>query len=262
MIETVRPSNGATAKPALGFWQIFNMSFGFFGIQIGFALQNANMSRIFQTLGASMDTLPILRIAGPVTGLLIQPLVGYFSDRTWTGLGRHRPYFLAGAIIASIALVFMPSVPALWIAAAMLWILDAAINISMEPFRAFVGDMLPPKQRTQGFAMQGIFIGVGAVLASFAPYVLSNFFDVASTAPEGVVPDNVKWSFYIGAAAFFLAVLYTVVTTKEYAPEQLRAFEQDEIERLGLNKELAAAILEAGFFARYGGAFLSGGTRV
>ena len=151
-------------KPRLSFWDIWNMSFGFLGIQFGFALQNANVSRIFETLGASVENIPILWIAAPVTGLLVQPIVGYFSDRTWNRLGRRRPYFLGGAILASLALIAMPNSPALWVAAGMLWIMDASINISMEPFRAFVGDNLPSEQRTIGFAMQSFFIGTGAVV--------------------------------------------------------------------------------------------------
>ena len=149
-------------RPRLSFWQIWNMCFGFLGIQFGFALQNANVSRIFQTLGADMDAIPLLWVAAPLTGLLVQPVVGYLSDRTWTGLGRRRPYFLVGAVMASLALFAFPNAPALWVAAGMLWVLDASINISMEPFRAFVGDQLPPSQRPTGFAMQGFFIGTGS----------------------------------------------------------------------------------------------------
>ena len=158
-----------STKPQLSFWQIWNMCFGFLGIQFGFALQNANVSRIFQTLGADMEQVPGLWIAAPLTGLLVQPVVGYFSDRTWTRLGRRRPYFLAGAILATLALFVMPNSPTLWIAAGTLWILDASINISMEPFRAFVGDQLPPSQRASGYAMQSFFIGVGAIVASLLP---------------------------------------------------------------------------------------------
>lgn len=204
------------------------MSFGFLGIQFGFALQNANVSRIFETLGADVDAIPILWIAAPVTGLIIQPIIGYFSDRTWTRLGRRRPYFLFGAIAASAALIVMPNSPALWVAAGMLWIMDASINVSMEPFRAFVGDMLPSEQRTKGFAMQSFFIGTGAVVASALPWMMTNWFDIANTAPEGVVPPSVKWSFYIGGAVFLSAVLWTVLRTKEYSPEELEAFESHE----------------------------------
>ncbi len=212
-------------KPSLSFWQIWNMCFGFLGIQMGFALQNANVSRIFQTLGAEIDDIPILWIAAPMTGLIVQPIIGYMSDRTWNRLGRRRPYFLVGAIAASLALIAMPNSPYLWFAAGMLWIMDASINISMEPFRAFVGDMLPEKQRTSGFAMQTFFIGIGAIIASALPWVFNNWFDVANTAAPGIVPPSVRISFYVGGIAFLLAVLWTVFRTKEYSPEQLAAFE-------------------------------------
>ncbi|MDH3615484.1 MAG: MFS transporter [Gammaproteobacteria bacterium] len=212
-------------KPPLSFWQIWNMCFGFLGIQFGFALQNANVSRIFQTLGAEIDDIPILWVAAPLTGLIVQPIIGYMSDRTWNRLGRRRPYFLVGAILASLALFVMPNSPALWVAAGMLWIMDASINISMEPFRAFVGDMLPEKQRTGGFAMQTFFIGVGAIIASALPWMMTNWFDISNTAAPGVVPDSVKWSFYFGGAVFFLAVLWTVLRTKEYSPDELKAFD-------------------------------------
>ena len=212
-------------KPRLSFWQIWNMSFGFLGIQFGFALQNANVSRIFQTLGAEIDNLAILWIAAPITGLIIQPIIGHYSDKTWTKLGRRRPYFLAGAILASIALFIMPNSPVLWIAAGMLWIMDASINISMEPFRAFVGDMLPNSQRTMGFAMQSFFIGLGAVVASALPYILTNWFNIPNTSEvAGEIPPSVKWAFYIGGAVFFSTVLVTILTTKEYSPEQLAEF--------------------------------------
>ncbi len=212
-------------KPHLSFWQIWNMSFGFLGIQFGFALQNANVSRIFETLGANIDDIPILWVAAPVTGLIIQPIVGYLSDRTWNKLGRRRPFFLIGAILASIALFLMPNSPVLWIAAGMLWIMDASINITMEPFRAFVGDNLPDEQRTTGFAMQSFFIGTGAVIASLLPYMLANWFGITNQAPEGVIPDSIKWSFYIGGGIFFFAVLWTVLRSFEYPPEELAAFE-------------------------------------
>lgn len=215
-------------KPTLSFWQIWNMSFGFLGIQFGFALQNSNVSRIFETLGAKVDDIPILWVAAPLTGLIVQPIIGYFSDRTWNFLGRRRPYFLAGAILASISLVAMPNSPSLWVAAGMLWILDASINVSMEPFRAFVGDNLPSKQRTTGFAMQSFFIGTGAVIASSLPYVFTNWFKISNQAPEGVIPDSVKWSFYIGAAVYFLAVLWTILRSKEYTPIELAAFTERE----------------------------------
>ena len=203
------------------------MSFGFLGIQMGFALQNANVSRIFQTLGAEIDDIPALWVAAPLTGLIVQPIIGYFSDRTWTKLGRRKPYFLIGALLASIALFIMPNSPALWFAAGMLWILDASINVSMEPFRAFVGDLLPDRQRTMGFAMQSFFIGLGAYVASKLPNILT-YYNVSNVAPAGVIPDSVKYSFYIGGAAFIVSVLWTIFTTKEYTPEQLAAFEESE----------------------------------
>lgn len=201
------------------------MSFGFLGIQFGFALQNANVSRIFETLGADKNQLPILWLAAPVTGLLVQPIIGYMSDRTWHPTwGRRRPFFMLGALLASFALLIMPNSPVLWVAAGMLWVMDASINISMEPFRAFVGDMLPPEQRTKGFAMQSFFIGIGAVVASALPWIFTNVFNVSNTAPEGIIPDSVKWSFYIGALAFFSAVSWTVFRTREYPPDDLEAF--------------------------------------
>lgn len=223
-------------KPRLSFWQIWNMSFGFLGIQFGFALQNANVSRIFETLGANIETIPLLWIAAPVTGLIVQPIVGHMSDKTWNRLGRRRPFFLAGAILASTAIIFMPNSPALWVAAGMLWIMDASINISMEPFRAFVGDMLPSEQRTVGFAMQSFFIGTGAVIASALPYMMTNWFGIPNTAPEGEIPDSVKFSFYIGGVVFFLAVLWTVVSSKEYSPEELKNFEEAEKDKLKIAK--------------------------
>ncbi len=225
-------------KPHLSFWQIWNMSFGFLGIQFGFALQNANVSRIFETLGANVEDIPILWIAAPVTGLIIQPIIGHMSDNTWGKLGRRRPYFLVGAILASLALFVMPNSPALWIAAGMLWIMDASINVSMEPFRAFVGDMLPSEQRTSGFAMQSFFIGTGAVIASALPYMMTNWFGIANTAPEGMVPPSVKFSFYIGGAIFFLAVLWTIVRTKEYSPEELKSFRENEKAKVAQEHEV------------------------
>jgi maltose/moltooligosaccharide transporter len=215
-------------RPRLSFWQIWNMSFGFLGIQFGFALQNANVSRIFETLGAKIENIPILWVAAPLTGLIIQPIIGHMSDNTWNRLGRRRPYFLTGAILASCALLFMPNSPVLWVAAGTLWIMDASINVSMEPFRAFVGDMLPGDQRTTGFAMQSFFIGTGAVIASALPYILTNGFGVANTAGPGQIPLSVKYSFYIGGTVFLLAVIWTVLRTREYSPEQLDEFEREE----------------------------------
>ena len=212
-------------KRTLSFWQIWNMSFGFLGIQMGFALQNSNVSRIFQTLGANIDDIPILWVAAPLTGLIIQPIIGYFSDRTWNRLGRRKPYFLVGAILASAALFIMPNSPVLWFAAGMLWIMDASINVSMEPFRAFVGDNLPEKQRTAGFAMQSFFIGIGAYFASKLPLIFT-YYGVENTAPLGIIPDSVKYSFYLGGIVFLLTVLWTVIRSKEYSPEELTAFEK------------------------------------
>ncbi len=225
-------------KRRLGFWEIWNMSFGFLGIQMGFALQNANTSRIFETLGAPTKDLAVYWLAAPVTGLLIQPIVGYFSDRTWhPKWGRRRPYFMIGAIFASLALLMMPNAPSLWVAVGTLWIMDSSINISMEPFRAFVGDNLPEEQRTKGFAMQSFFIGSGAVVGSILPWVFSNWFGTSSEAPGGVIPDQVKYSFYIGAIAFFGAVMWTVFKSKEYPPEQLEAFEDNREEEPDIPNE-------------------------
>lgn len=226
------------------------MSFGFLGIQMGFALQNANVSRIFETLGAKIENIPILWIAAPLTGLIVQPIIGHYSDKTWTRLGRRRPFFLAGAILASIALVLLPNSPALWVAAGMLWILDASINISMEPFRAFVGDNLSSEQRTRGFAMQSLFIGVGAVIASSLPYILTNWFGIANTAPEGIIPPSVRLAFYIGAVVFIATVLWTVIRSKEYSPEELARFGKMKETTSGSTVE--AMLVPAGRFYRNG----------
>jgi len=214
-------------KPQLSFWQIWNMCFGFLGIQFGFALQNANASRIFETLGASMDAVPGLWIAAPLTGLLVQPIVGYLSDRTWTRWGRRRPFFMIGAVLTTLALLVMPNSPTLWIAAGTLWVLDASINISMEPFRAFVGDQLAPRQRPTGFAMQSFFIGVGAIVASFLPFILAHF-GVANTAAPGEVPDTVRYAFYFGAVVLLAAITWTVLSTREYSPNELAGFADAE----------------------------------
>ena len=215
------------SKPQLSFWQIWNMCFGFLGIQFGFALQNANASRIFQTLGADMDDVAGLWIAAPLTGLLVQPIVGYLSDRTWNRFGRRRPYFMVGALFTTLALLVMPNSPALWIAAGTLWVLDASINISMEPFRAFVGDQLAPRQRPAGYAMQSFFIGVGAVVASMLPWLLAKA-GVANTAEAGMVPDTVRYAFYLGGVVLFLAIGWTVLRTREYSPQELAAFDDAE----------------------------------
>ncbi len=196
------------------------MSFGFLGIQFGFALQNANTSRIFETLGAETSSLALFWLAAPVTGLLIQPVIGFYSDRTWHPTwGRRRPYFAVGALLASIALCAMPNSSALWMAVGVLWIMDASINISMEPFRAFVGDMLPPEQRTAGFAMQSFFIGTGAIVASFLPWIFKNWFGISNVAANpGEIPDSVKYSFYVGSFMLFVTVMWTVFSTREYPP--------------------------------------------
>ena len=211
-------------KPNVSFFAIWNMCFGFLGLQFGLGLQNANASRIFQTLGAEIDDIAILWIAAPLTGLLVQPLVGYLSDRTWTRLGRRRPYLLVGALMSSAALLFMPLSPVLWVAAVMLWVLDASINTSMQPFRAFVGDQLPVAQRSAGYILQSFLIGIGAVVASALPWMFEKL-HVANTAAAGVVPDTVRYSFFIGAVVLFLTVLWTVISTREYPPEQLEAFD-------------------------------------
>lgn len=225
------------SKPNLTLLQIFNMSFGFLGIQFGFALQNANVSRIFQTLGAKVDEIPILWIAAPLTGLLVQPIIGYLSDRTWHPYwGRRRPFFFLGSILASLALFMMPNATALWMAAIMLWVLDASINISMEPFRAFVGDKLNSRQRTTGYAMQTFFIGVGAVIASLLPYFFTNVLHVNNTALEGIIPNSVKYSFYIGGLVFFSAVSWTVFSTKELPPDDIDSWNEEKMRSKGIMK--------------------------
>lgn len=227
-----------TPKPRLSFWQIWNMSFGFLGIQFGFALQGGFMSRIFQTLGAEKDSLPLLWIAAPLTGLLVQPVIGYFSDRTWhPWLGRRRPYFLAGAILSSIALVFMPHSPTLWVAAGLLWVLDASINISMEPFRALVADKLPESQRSYGFVLQTLIIGIGTWLASNLPWLVARL-GVPNEAGPGVVPPSVKIAFSIGAFVFLASILITVLTTREYPPEDSEGFRATRDAQGGLVGEI------------------------
>ena len=232
-------------KPRLSFWQIWNMSFGFLGIQFGWGLQIANMSPIYKYLHAEESSLPYLWLAGPITGLLIQPIIGSMSDRTWNRLGRRRPYFLVGAILASIALFFMPNSSAVWMAAGMLWILDASINITMEPFRAFVADKLPEEQRTLGFVMQSFFIGIGQTLANALPYLFTAL-GVVGVMASGI-PVSVEYSFKIGAVVFLLAVLWTVITTKEYPPEDMEAFEKMKRERMGIGAgfaEIASSVAE------------------
>jgi len=220
-------------KKKLSFWQIWNMSFGFLGIQFGFALQGGFMSRIFQTLGAEKDAIPMLWIAAPLTGLLVQPIVGYLSDRTWhPKFGRRKPFFFIGAVFSTIALFFAPYSSALWMAAGSLWILDASINISMEPFRALVADKLPDSQRSYGFVMQTLIIGIGTWIASNLPWMMTQL-GVPNTAPEGVVPDSVKYAFAIGALVLFSSILFTILKTEEYPPENLDEFEREKESKKG-----------------------------
>jgi maltose/moltooligosaccharide transporter len=241
-------------KPALSAGQIWNMSFGFLGIQIGFDLQNGNVSRIFQTLGAEVDELAILWIAAPMTGLIVQPIIGHLSDHTWGRFGRRRPYFLVGALLASLALFIMPNSPALWIAAGTLWLMDASLNITMEPFRAFVGDNLPDRQRTVGYAMQSFFIGTGAVIAGALPWVMTNWLGLSNVAPEGQIPETVRWAFYIGGAALLAAVAWTVLRSREYSPEEMARFEAARRAALGLAAAAPAAALRSAAQFRKGGA--------
>jgi len=225
-------------KKLLGFWEIWNMSFGFLGIQFGFALQGGFMTRIFQTLGADKSEIPLLWIAAPLTGLVVQPIIGYMSDRTWSKRwGRRRPYFLIGAILSSLALFFVPHSPALWIAAGFLWVLDASINISMEPFRALVADKLDESQRSYGYVVQTLIIGIGTWIASNLPWLIS-LLGVSDAAPLGVVPMSVKIAFAIGAGVFFISILYTVLTTEEYPPDNISEFELEKQKKNQLFKEI------------------------
>lgn len=225
-------------KQKLGFWEIWNMSFGFLGIQFGFALQGGFMSRIFQTLGAGKEDIPLLWIAAPLTGLLVQPIIGYLSDRTWhPKFGRRRPYFLIGAILSSLALFFVPYSPALWVAAGFLWVLDASINVSMEPFRALVADKLPNSQRSYGFVVQTLIIGIGTWIASNLPWMVSQF-GVSDSADSGVITDTVKVAFAVGAFVFLLSVLYTIFTTSEYPPEDMEAFEREKAQKGNFIKDI------------------------
>jgi len=226
MATSSSTGSAAATSPqkALNFWQIWNMSFGFLGIQFGFALQGGFMSSIFQNLGASKDELPGLWIAAPLTGLIVQPIIGYLSDRTWSPrFGRRRPYFLVGAVLSTLALFFIPNSPALWVAAGLLWVLDASINISMEPFRALVADKLPDEQRSYGFVAQTLIIGIGTWIASNLPWLMSTL-GVSTTAPEGQIPPSVHWAFAIGAVVFMASILWTVFTTTEEPPADMEAF--------------------------------------
>ena len=225
-------------KPRLTFWQLWNMSFGFFGIQFGFALQNANTSRIFSTLGANTDDLAFLWLAAPITGLLVQPVIGYLSDNTWHPFwGRRRPFFFVGAVLASIALFLMPNSSMLWMAAAVLWLMDGAINVSMEPFRAFVGDKLNASQQTAGFAMQTFFIGCGAVIASMLPTFFSDVLHFSNVPLNGAIPETVRYSFYVGGAVYLVSVMWTVFTAKETPPDNLEQFRSES--KPGLARALA-----------------------
>jgi maltose/moltooligosaccharide transporter len=224
----------STKRPTLSTAAILNMSIGFFGIQFGWGLQMANMSAIYEHLGANADQIPILWLAAPMTGLLVQPIIGHMSDRTWGRLGRRRPYFLVGAILSALALLIMPVASALWTAAVLLWVLDASINISMEPFRAFVADLLPESQRTRGFAMQSLLIGLGAVMASSLPWLVTNVFGMHRSDVPGQIPSTVRLSFDLGALVFLSAVLWTVFTTKERPPEDMEAFRRMKAEHRGV----------------------------
>ncbi len=223
------------------FWQVWNMTFGFLGIQFGWALQMANMSAIYEYLGADAHQIPILWLAAPLTGLVVQPIIGHMSDRTWNRLGRRRPYFLTGALLASCALLAMPSSGTLWMAAGLLWVMDASINISMEPFRAFVADLLPPEQRTRGYAMQALFIGLGAIIASMLPWLLYHLFPPGGEGPTAgtTIPFAVRLAFYVGAVVFLAAVLWTVITTREHPPEDLEAFRRMKTETAGFGAGVA-----------------------
>lgn len=226
-------------KPHLSFWQIFNMSFGFMGIQFGFALQNANASRILQTFGADVEHLSWFWLVAPITGMIVQPIIGHYSDNTWNRLGRRKPYFLTGALLAAIGLILMPQshmfaayLPALWVGAGMLMIMDASFNIAMEPFRALVADKLPTDQRTLGFSVQTFLIGVGAVIGSWLPYVLTNWFGISNVPEKGLVPTNVVISFITGATVLVGAILWTIFTTREYTPQEIADFSTPEEEAL------------------------------
>ncbi|WP_295668515.1 MFS transporter [uncultured Mucilaginibacter sp.] len=230
-------TSGVVQKPRMSFWQIFNMSFGFLGIQFGFALQTGNASRILQTFGADVENLSLFWLAAPITGMIIQPIIGHYSDRTWTRLGRRRPYFLTGALLSGVALLFMPNssmlaaiIPPIVVGAGMLMIMDASFNVAMEPFRALVADNLPDSQHNDGFSMQTCLIGVGAVIGSWLPYVFANWLGVSDTAPQGHVPNNLLFSFYIGALTLIGSILWTVIKTKEYPPEEYAKFHEPEIE--------------------------------
>ena len=232
-------------KPRMSLPGIVNMDFGFLGIQFGWTLQMANMSAIYEYLGANPDQIPILWLAAPLTGLLVQPIIGHMSDNTWCFLGRRRPYFLIGALLATASLIFMPYCSALWMAALLLWVMDASVNISMEPFRAFVADLLPEKQRTMGYSVQSLLIGLGSVIAAALPWILTNIAGMSGEAAAGErIPAVVKTSFHVGAAVFFLAVMWTIFTTREYPPENMEAFKKKKSRSRGMFAEILLALRE------------------
>ena len=247
--STSRPNHKSVSKPELSLATIINMSMGFMGIQMAFGLQNGNASRILANFGADVHELSWFWLVAPFTGLLVQPLIGHFGDHTWTWLGRRKPYFLVGAILCAVGLVFLPNAASvtqffganvLLLAIIFLALMDASVNVAMEPFRALVGDMLPKTQGTIGFSVQTILICIGAVLGSFMPWVLTNWFDVTNQATEGYVADNVIWSFYIGAAILLITILYTIITTKEYSPEEFNKYSEDNSGKTQENKNLGA----------------------
>lgn len=243
------------ARAQVSFWSIWNMCFGFLGLQFGWALQNANVSRIFQTLGADVNAIPILWVAAPLTGLIVQPVIGYLSDHTWCRLGRRRPYFLIGAVLASVALIAMPRSPALWVAAGLLWLLDGSINVSMQPFRAFIGDLLAPPQRATGYAVQSFFIGIGSVVASALPWILSHC-GVIGAESAGGIPSSVRLAFDLGAVVLLAAVLWTVFTTREYPPEAVETFSDTMPPLPALTADPRAGMLWGLFWAVTGAAIL------
>jgi len=244
--------NNIRVKPALTIAQIVNMSMGFLGIQMGFALQNGNASRILQTFGADVEHLSLFWLAAPITGMVVQPIIGHYSDRTWTGMGRRRPFFLVGAILTAIALICMPNIalfiavlPPLLIGAGMLMLMDASINVTMEPFRALIGDNLPSSQRSLGFSVQTVLIGIGAVVGSWLPYLLAEYLDIPAEGGEGIVPQNVIYSFYFGAFVLIVTILWTVFTTKEYSPQELESFIEEREEETGTaTKQNLSAIFQ------------------
>ena len=226
----------------LTFWQLWNMTLGFLGIQFGWTLQMTNTSAIYEYLGADPEQIPILWLAAPLSGLIVQPIVGYFSDRTWISLGRRRPYFLVGAIFSSIALILMANSSSLWMAAIMLWILDTSINITSEPFRAFLGDVLPKKEKTRGFAMQSFFIGFGAVIASLTPWILNHIFQIDQIDNHTSIPLTVKLSFYVGAIVFLTTVSWTVFHSREYPPQNIKKFQERQKESASIHNILSGIV--------------------